>query len=126
MSIYATLLAEQAARRQEVLDKQRAERDWLARVHKAARLRAIDQALRAAGGNRQQAADALGCDVQTVYRHVRAFGLPAREKPRLAPGLSLFVRLVGIMDRAKRGFPLGPVSRRLASGNVRQLVRRHL
>lgn len=76
MSIYATMLAEQAARRQEVLDKQRAERDWLARAHKAARLRAIDQALRAAGGNRQQAADALGCDVQTVYRHVRAFGLP--------------------------------------------------
>lgn len=76
MSPYATMLAGQAARRQEVLDKQRAERDWLARVHKAARLRAIDQALRAAGGNRQQAANALGCDVQTVYRHVRAFGLP--------------------------------------------------
>ena len=76
MSTYAALLAEQAARRQEVLDRQRAERHRLARAHKADRLRAIDEALRAAGGNRQQAADALGCDVRTIYRHVQAFGLP--------------------------------------------------
>ena len=76
MSVYATMLAAQAIERRNLLDKQRAQRDWLARVHKAARLREIEQALRAAGGNRQQAANALGCDVQTIYRHVRAFGLP--------------------------------------------------
>lgn len=76
MNDYAALRAAQAIERRELLDKQRAQRDWQAKQHQEQRFKLIDGALKGSGGNREQASHAANCNVRTVYRHVKAFGLP--------------------------------------------------